>query len=416
MTKRNNMVTRLRLFYITVFCLLFLQGANVLIGLGVPMPPNGIFYPATIFIIWSIFLCGLNRILKYKIEVTIIAYLIFVMIFNRLTGRDMGIWSISSILLPPVFSIIINELSGRINYRYLNKMVLTFFVINSVMAIFERVIHRCIFPDLGWDLEASFVAEGFRSYALCGHPLSNSSITLMFMNFILISPLKRNKKLRYWSLGLMALMCFNSRFTLVIAVLMFAAFLVKEIVFVRTKLRNKIMYIMFVVMSIPVVMYLFSIGWGDRLIDMGLYDDSSAAVRVANWMIFDGKSLSDFYFGMPQHQVESLKWRQGIENMIIENCWIIYILRYGIFFLVGLFIVYYPFFKNMTKGYSWYAKLFILLPWFAVISSSNSLASGGLGTLLLVLLFYIYRPIPKDEINIKRSCQKTKADIEIDNN
>ena len=62
----------------------------------------------------------------------------------------------------------------------------------------------------------------FRSCGLWGHPLSNSCILSLMMPFILLqNEFSIKKKNLLWSIGMLALLCFNSRFSIVLSAVVY---------------------------------------------------------------------------------------------------------------------------------------------------------------------------------------------------
>ena len=398
-----NTKYELWLFYISVICLFFLYGSNVLISLGFSSSGEEIIYPFTYLICIMFILSNVKQHLNYKYEMYIICFILGVICFNKFTGRDAGIIAVQSIIVPPIFSILMKEVKEIINWRFVYTIVMIFYIANCLLSIVERLTYHCVFPDLGFETGFNIGQEGFRSYALYGHPLSNASITSLIMSFFLISPYKHNRKLIFWCLGLIALLCFNARFCLVISIFQFLLFYIKELFFTRrVRMTKKIFHILGLVVICFISVKLITLGFGDRLVTMGLYDEGSASVRIDILQIFANKTWQDFLFGISSHEVAFLAYSQGLDGYIIENCWILFIFMYGIIFMAVLILLYIKLIWRTAHNYSIYSKLFILIPWLAVISSSNSLATGSLAIINLILLFNIYDPKNHSLLLVKR--------------
>lgn len=261
-----------------------------------------------------------------------------------------------------------------------------------MIAIFERLTQHYMLPNLGIDNVLADDKYGFRSIALGGHPLANSCITTTIMTFILLSNIRNEKKLLLWILGFISLLCFNSRFSLVIAASIFFIFIIKELTSSKTSLKWKVLYIIYVLIMTIAAVKLLSMGFGDRLTSLGLFDAGSAGVRIYIFSMFEGKSFSDFIWGIPYSEVEQLQYESHTENLIIENCWILFLFRFGFIFLSIMIVAYIPLFKKFLSSYNLFSKCMIIIPWIIIISSSNSLATGGLAITTLLLLIYTYSP------------------------
>lgn len=130
---------------------------------------------------------------------------------------------------------------------------------------------------------------------------------------------------------------------------------------------------------------------GGRLSSMGLYDDDSAAVRIAAWTIFDYYDLSDFILGINSTELELLQYRVSL--YAIENFWLNWILSYGVLFVVGLIMLYIPVMKKLFKKESKFNTFFIIVPFFVLASTNPSLAVSIVPMTSFLLLSYI---MPRD--------------------
>lgn len=126
---------------------------------------------------------------------------------------------------------------------------------------------------------------------------------------------------------------------------------------------------------------------GGRLSSMGLYDDSSASVRVDALDIFKYYDLSDFIFGISQQEIVMLKFRLGL--VAVENFWLNWMLGYGVAFIVGLIFFYTPVIKRAMSGSTLLAKAFLFLPFIVLASTNPSLAVSTVPTTAFLLLSHI---------------------------
>lgn len=378
---------QIKLFYVTVFLMFFLSGTNVLYSIHYPkeLPPLAF---------WGIFLLvlslGIQKLIYYKTELMLIGLLVLVMIFNYITGRDIAVVAyLTAIMCPPFFSYIIEKLKWKIKKNKLQKIIYLFYITNCVLAIFERLTYHCIFPNLGFETGFNEWNDEFRSYSLYGHPLSNGEITLLLMNVILWSNLNMKKKYALWLLGFAALLCFNSRLAILLSILVYIVYIIYNLFCTKERASKKYFYVLNTILGLALILYLFSIGWGNRLVNNDLLD-GSASVRIFIWDIFKRQSWVTFLFGQKYSFMEQLMLRNGLSDYIIENCWILFVFRYGILFL-GLMVVFYvPLFIKYLKHYSLIARFLIVVPWLIYISSSNSLATGGLSITVLLLVLYTF--------------------------
>ena len=382
-------MSKISIFYLIVVCMFFLTGTNVLMALHYPQLSDESFLIPSVLLTYILGIFGyFTKIKNHKYEFLLILLLIFILAFNFLTRKDMAFWALVSALLgPAIFSVVIKELNTNINKTKLRRIIYIFYIVNCLLAIGERLMKHCLFPNLGFETGFNETSTDFRSFALYGHPLSNSAITLLLMNVVLISKMPINKKIGMWFLGFCAILCFNSRFALVLGSLSYLCYIIKEVFFSRNRIKYKTLYIFQVLLIAVIISYLLTQGFGDRLTNMGLYDDDSAGARIQIFSIFNESKWSDFIFGLPYHDVVSLQLRSGTGDLIIENCWIVFLLRYGFIFLILMILAYIPLIRYYLSGYSKFAQFLVFVPWLINISSSNSLSAGGfaIGTLFLVL-------------------------------
>lgn len=90
----------------------------------------------------------------------------------------------------------------------------------------------------------------------------------------------------------------------------------------------------------------------NRLLELGLFDDSSAVVRVKIFEIFDFYQLKDFILGYSSESIDDILFVSGLSSYCIENYWLVYILKFGIVFTI--LIAYF-----MALFYTFIAKNFV---------------------------------------------------------
>ena len=305
-------------------------------------------------------------------------FVIFISMFNIRTGRDADMKMITTGFILPIFLSNYFKNFKDIKFKLIaQKSVMVFYCAVCGLALIERV--------LSVNLLASNIGvseDGFRSWALCGHPLSNALLISIAMSFIILSDMKR--KLELFFLGMVALLCFNTRSSMMYwaaAAVLYYFYLVKS----HDKLSKKYFYyLMFAGVAVTVLMVYF--GFGNRIITMGAYDESSAAVRVAIFDIFNYYPLSDFKFGYPAKDLQMIQYRSGIYGMIIENYWLLFLLRFGYIFTSILSVLMLTFMWKNLKGRKLFDIFYILAAFLMVSSTNNSLSTPNNGILLFFVL------------------------------
>jgi hypothetical protein len=130
-------------------------------------------------------------------------------------------------------------------------------------------------------------------------------------------------------------------------------------------------------------------GLGGRLLEMGLFDDNSAQVRVDTFSIFDYYSLSDFLFG------SSIPYSMLLYRMDLwatENFWIDFLIQYGLVFIVLLILFMFFLLKKLYTGYAWTQFLFTFFPFILIASTNNSLSADWHPLFFFLLSVVIFNP------------------------
>lgn len=356
---------------------------NLLLGIGYfkPEVEYSFFRGLTPAVYLIFFLCIFRKckIFSTKRNNYFLLVISILSAFNLSSGRNVDMKMMMAGFVSPILIYqFFNSYKYDIYILRAKKFLIAFYIIECGLAIFERLIGTNIFVNVnaGYD--------GFRSYSLIGHPLQNALCVSIMMSFILFSDLKY--KLELFFLGMVAILCFNTRSTMVfwgVASIIYMFYLI----FTHNKQYKKFAwYVIFagIVLTYLMIRYDF----GSRLLEMGLYDESSASVRIRIFEIFNFYSLSDFILGMPSYQIEKILYRAGIDELIIENYWLMFILRFGIIFTIALFICMLSFLMKMLEDRPSFEKWFIILSFLLISSTNNSMSIPNNGILSCFVLCY----------------------------
>ena len=372
---------RLKIFKWVIFAALLLECQNLFSFIGYFDEETDYSFfrglqPMTYILIICFFLAKTK--IQGAFQWVYLIFVIFISVFNLRTGRDADMKMMTTGFILPIF--LSNYLKNFKDIKFkliAQKGIVVFYCVVCGLALVERLLSVVI---LARNIEAS--EDGFRSWALCGHPLSNALLISIAMSFILLSDMKR--KLELFFLGMVALLCFNTRSSMMYwaaAAVLYYFYLVKS----HNKLSKKYFYyLMFAGVAVTVLMVCF--GFGNRIITMGAYDESSAAVRVAIFDIFNYYPLSDFKFGYPAKDIQMIQYRSGIYGMIIENYWLLFLLRFGYIFTSILSALMLTFMWKNLKGRKLFDIFYILAAFLMVSSTNNSLSTPNNGILLFFVL------------------------------
>ncbi|WP_455674286.1 hypothetical protein [Phocaeicola sp.] len=346
---------------------------------------------------------------KFKFYVTrevafsFIAFSVF-FLYSLLLNRDLYISGyINSFLLPILFYILFFSKDGYLRFsNFLIYFVIIFMLANCFEAYLERIFHFKLIKNID-DIRASdkiLNALSFRSNAFFGHPLANGQITSLCISFILISYNKLRKKILYLLFFLLAMLCFNTRFSIVLSLITVSFYFLYNIFSNRKvypRLRRKYIQVIFFILLFFTFL-LFETNLGGRLMTEGLYgNDSSSLARTDVLAIFNFLSIKDILFGANDQLISFLMYRTRTDNLIIENPFIVFTLKCGIVLTFFLFYSQYLMIKRSIKSWSPFQKAIVLLPWILNISSNISIAGGAMSISYLLIFIFLYN---RNEKNI----------------
>lgn len=289
--------------------------------------------------------------------------------------------------LPIMACSCIEVMKDKLDKATLKKIFYSFFVVECVVAVVERLTYHCFFPELGYETYFNYGKTMFRSYALQGHPLSNASLVLTMICFILVYQKKLKLKILYFVMGVLAILCFNSRFVLILALSAGGLYFAQFIFFQSYSKSKKIVVVAFVVFFFYLFQWALQYGLGDRIISMGVLDESSAAARIDIFDVFQGCTLVDFL--LPVEQGKLYFMMLNYTHSVIENAWIILMFRYGIIWVVVTLFMYAKLFVKVFKNVSKKNVFFLIVPWLLNISSTNSLSNATMSISLVFIFQFI---------------------------
>jgi len=253
-------------------------------------------------------------------------------------------------------------------------LILLFFFAECLLAIYERVLSVNVFPYVDEDTIDNLADLQFRSTSILGHPLMNALVVSTIMASVMISDTKLVIKGAVYSLGLIAILCFNARgATLLWGMLsLFTVFyLVRK---KQTTLAAKRIIFGFVIFAALGIAYLIIVqGFADRLVNNnakgGLYD-SSAKARIDVFAAFDYIKDRDFFFGQTAYY---LMITDKLGQAGVENSYIVLILYYGIPAFVLFMIAYFFWLGKYFKYLAPLEKCVLFIAFIIVGSANNSL-------------------------------------------
>lgn len=266
---------------------------------------------------------------------------------------------------------------------------------NALLALFEFATKTLVFP---YRLDGEVFTNDLRSTALQGHPLSNATITAIYVLALLSGSRSLSMPMRLGLIGLQcaALVVFGGRSAMVTTIALGGIYLLfSGVAYLRRGRISLPGAALAVVLCslLPVVLaMLFSYGFFDALLERFVSDSGSANARVEMFELFKHFELRDLIVGPDIDLIESLRRINGLEQGI-ENPIIRLILYQGAFFTLLLFLGFVLFMHEVARRCHpgiWLT----MLGWLILLNTSESLASKTtLMTKFVVIALVLYRPV-----------------------
>ena len=304
------------------------------------------------------------------------------------------VYSISILGAPVTYLALSNYLNPLTKARWgnLSKALIYFFVVEIVVAYIERILGSTFvgFGNISMEIEKTG-SYAFRSCALWGHPLTNALVVSVIMNYILFSSLRIKYKLTLWAFGFFSLLCFNARAAIILNVLMLVV-CVMNIFFFSKKESDSNRFSLFVGVFLLFVVTIFLLsetGLGGRLTH-GSLDDSSVQTRIDIWNVFDVINRDILLYGTDNAGISTIMIQAHLWAM--ENFWILYVLRFGLVFLIAFIVSYFFFLKKLFSDYKMFDKLMIICAFLMIASTNNSFAYTYQPLLVFLVCSHIFNP------------------------
>ena len=268
----------------------------------------------------------------------------------------------------------------------LSFLFISLFVLNGAISLYERLTETYIMePDandkvlmyqMNYGIEES---ANFRSFALFGHPLTNSNI-MASMSFMFLYNNRIPDKVRFAfaALGFASLFCFNSRATIIISGLLLIPFLVK---YYKYEVRRKFVFWCCIICIFTMLISNFST-YAGRLASGDIVDESAMA-RLATVYAFMNLSLSELIVG-------------GNMDIMNENGYLAIIAWYGL--IIGLLKIVleirfaYVFVRNDNR----LTKFLIMSSLILIGSTNNNLAYPIVFPMYIMSLLFVNNISLKD--------------------
>lgn len=323
------------------------------------------------------------------LAVTAIVLLIVVIVRQRPGMAGM----IDTFVAPALFVLVLSEDDER-TFARLQVVIHALMTANALLALFEFASKTLVFP---YRFDGAVFVNDPRSTALQGHPLSNATVTTIYVLSLLSGSRALPAPLRLALVGLQfcALVAFGGRSAMVLTVLLGSAYmLTRGVAQLRTGRVNLLAAALVIMLAalLPLAIVLAGYyGFFDALLERFVSDNGSANARVQMFDLFSRLELRDIIVGPDIDLLESTRrisgLEQGIENPIIRMT-----LYQGAFFTLLMFFGFALFMHEVARRC--HPGIWLpMLGWLLIINTSESLASKTtLMTKFVVIALALYRP------------------------
>ncbi|RAZ72672.1 VpsF family polysaccharide biosynthesis protein [Mesorhizobium atlanticum] len=300
---------------------------------------------------------------------------------------------IDTFVAPALFVLVLSEDDEK-TFARLQLVIHAVMTVNALLALFEFGTKHLVFP---YRFDGAVFVNDPRSTALQGHPLSNATVTLIYVLSLLSGARSLSTPLRLALVGLQfcALVAFGGRSAMVLTVLLGSVYLLtRGVAQLRTGRVNLLAAALVTMLAalLPLAIMLAGYyGFFDALLERFVSDNGSANARVQMFDLFSRLELRDIIVGPDIDLLESTRrisgLEQGIENPIIRMT-----LYQGAFFTLLMFFGFALFMHEVARRC--HPGIWLpMLGWLLIINTSESLASKTtLMTKFVVIALALYRP------------------------
>jgi len=358
-------------FLIGIICLLFItQVTSTFLGIK----QGSTFSNIIIFLMSTNFVLRNWKIINYNINKTVLFYFFIVLIisFNIIINYDFldSLNFLKSWFTPALILLYFENINSN-KRRILKKILLLFFILECILALYERYTTTLIFGNLEilglteyQDEKLENLNTIFRAQSLLGNPLTNAHLVCIMVGIILNSSLRLNYIYIYFIIGILSVLCFNARAATLSLFFVVPIFFFK----IKNKLNNNQMnslLFLFIGGLLSITYIMFNSNLGGRLVFGNKLLDESASARFQALDIF----WKFYNTGNPflgNYKVDNFK--------LTENGYINLMIKFGIpfaflFILSQIFLIF-----SRLKIYDNKGKSIILICFFIVGFSNNNLA------------------------------------------
>lgn len=329
-------------------------------------------------------ICKIYNTDKYLKGVLLSLIFMFIVTFILSKGDLVGM--MGWITIPLICAITLSL--DKKSLKGMQAVLFVFFIVECLLAIYERKYNIALFPYVDDDYYLSLVEQGqtwqFRSSSLLGNPLFNANFVSFSLCLLLCCDrIKVVYRYILALLGLFAILGFNARGATIVTSFLVLYKLYMILKGQKSKLNKYLFYVLIVVSLYYAIDFVMNSDWGGRLMQDELMD-GSAQTRLSFSEYLNNISLISFP-----------TWVNKVNKS--ENSYLFILISYGL--LLGILLIYSLFrlFFHYIAPYTRQVKILLFISAIGVGSLNNNLSQSG-----LFVWFFMYLLAFRNELTYKQ--------------
>lgn len=320
----------------------------------------------------------------------VIFFGIIILLLKYSIGQDYFKSILQFIFIPMSVSIVFESLRQR-QIKTLKYLIISFFILECSLAIFEKIIQVNIFNSYAEE-DITFLltqeAWEFRSTSFLGFPLANAMVVTTILSFLLLD--KQNgilNKIFLTLLGYVSLFCFNARGATIIATIFILPYLLFLIGQLKNRKIKKILFGVIIIVGFILSYYILNSSLGGRLLNEESIVDGSARSRMDVFRFYKYLTIEQLLWGAPDlynHLMNKLQ-AGGVENGVI-----VIIINYGLIFTMILLPLLICFHYKKLSVYNKFERVWIMFIFYTIGTMNPNLASPT-QWIMWLLAYYTFR-------------------------
>lgn len=350
------------------------------------------FMPMVVYMVIFLFCSSKNvwKQLYNKMAIRVLLLSTILLVVKYCMGQDYFKNVLQFFFIPMFISIVFEELSSQ-NVRRLRMIVVIFYMIECLLAIYERIFQVNVFLSMDDINNLAYYNNeswSFRSTSLMGHPLANAMVVTTILSFVLLCrQINIKYKLFLFSIGYIALFCFNARGATIIASLFIFPYVVYLIKQINSRYLKISLYTLCIVVGGIFFYLIINTSFGGRLFHQEQLLDSSARTRLDVFQFYNYLSSDQLLWGGPDLYLY-LTGKLGAGG--VENGLIVLIINYGLIFTMILFLMLICFHYNKLSLYRRKERIWIMVIFYLLGMMNPNLATPVQWT-IWIFAYYAFR-------------------------